>query len=281
VTFRITDVAFSVFYDEIQLQAQALKNSIIDYDDTAVNPTNALLEHAYILKEVLNVYQSFASEDQEENQTERLDKILDIMVDSAIDSCITAAHEKMKIRPVWDGQIFLLNCFTFLQEVLDAYSFTRLKQQQLENIIEDHINKLVANHHQNIMEDTGLKQITALCSERKTEPLSYRPGARAYEVQACLHQLASWLSMADIVQSPRLGRLSLQRLHTRIHHAALERLVSAYQLICEEIRHPRNKYEASATLLGSERPFGQINLLCQILGIEAASVECVTIHNPL
>lgn len=34
------------------------------------------------------------------------------------------------------------------------------------------------------------------------------------------------------------------------------------------MRKPENKYEAAATVLGSERPFGQVHLLWQIFGIQ-------------
>lgn len=53
-----------------------------------------------------------------------------------------------------------------------------------------------------------------------------------------------------------------------IHHAALERMAKAYKDICEEVRKGENKYEAASTLLGSERPFGQVHLLWQIFGLE-------------
>jgi len=53
-----------------------------------------------------------------------------------------------------------------------------------------------------------------------------------------------------------------------VHHAALERLASSYQQLCEEVKRPGNRYEAAATLLGSERPFGQIRLLWQIFGLQ-------------
>jgi conserved oligomeric Golgi complex subunit 6 len=39
-------------------------------------------------------------------------------------------------------------------------------------------------------------------------------------------------------------------------------------MICEEVKKPENKYEAASTLLGSERPFGQVHLLWQIFGLE-------------
>ena len=68
------------------------------------------------------------------------------------------------------------------------------------------------------------------------------------------------------MHSPRLASLSVRSLHTRVHQAALERLAQTYERVCEEVKRPENKYEAAATLLGSERPFGQVRLLWQIFG---------------
>ena len=69
------------------------------------------------------------------------------------------------------------------------------------------------------------------------------------------------------MHSERLAQLTTQSLHTRIHQGALERLAETYRRLCEEVRRPENRYEAAATLLGSERPFGQMHLLTQILGL--------------
>jgi conserved oligomeric Golgi complex subunit 6 len=83
-----------------------------------------------------------------------------------------------------------------------------------------------------------------------------------------LQRFSQWLSGLDVVQSPRLAQLTLQNLRTRIHHAALERLAKMYERLCEEVKKPENKYEAGSTLLGSERPFGQVRLLWQIFGLQ-------------
>lgn len=45
-------------------------------------------------------------------------------------------------------------------------------------------------------------------------------------------------------------------------------LAKMYKMICEEVKKPANRYEAASTLLGSERPFGQVHLLWQIFGLE-------------
>ena len=75
------------------------------------------------------------------------------------------------------------------------------------------------------------------------------------------------------MHSARLSLLTVQSLHTRIHQAALERLARTYERVCEEVKKAENKYEAGATLLGSERPFGQVHLLYQIFGIEEEDGE--------
>ena len=88
------------------------------------------------------------------------------------------------------------------------------------------------------------------------------------DLQRVLHQFSMWLSGSEVVHPTRLSYLTLQRYHTKIHQAALERMAHAYKVICENVRSPENKYEAAATLLGTERPFGQVHLLYQIFGLE-------------
>jgi hypothetical protein len=70
------------------------------------------------------------------------------------------------------------------------------------------------------------------------------------------------------VHSPRLAQLTVQKLHGKIHQDALAQVAKAYRMICEGVKKPENKYEAAATLLGSERPFGQVHLLWKIFGLE-------------
>ena len=70
------------------------------------------------------------------------------------------------------------------------------------------------------------------------------------------------------MHSPRLAQLTVQKLHGKIHQDALAKLAKTYRMICDEVKKPGNRYEAASTLLGSERPFGQVHLLWQIFGLE-------------
>ena len=98
--------------------------------------------------------------------------------------------------------------------------------------------------------------------------MSRNPATEPEALQTALHQFSVWLSDIGVVHSPRLARLTIQSLSNRVHHAALEKLANSYQQLCEEVKKPSNKYEAAATLLGSERPFGQVRLLWQIFGLQ-------------
>ena len=88
-----------------------------------------------------------------------------------------------------------------------------------------------------------------------------------------MRQFSLWLSGLEVVHSPRLAQLIVQKLHSQIHQEALARLAKAYRMICVEVRKPENRYEAGATLLGSERPFGQVHLLWKIFGLEGEEDE--------
>lgn len=98
--------------------------------------------------------------------------------------------------------------------------------------------------------------------------MSRIPATEPEALQAALRQFSAWLSDVGVVHSPRLAQLTTQSLNNRVHHAALEWLADSYQMLCEKVKNPSNKYEAAATLLGSERPFGQVRLLWQIFGLQ-------------
>lgn len=114
---------------------------------------------------------------------------------------------------------------------------------------------------------TRLKSFPTHASDEQ-EPLSRIPAAEPVVLQRALRRFSEWLSGLEVVQSPRLSQLTVQSLHTRVHRAALQRLASTYERLCEEVKKAENKYEAGSTLLGSERPFGQVRLLWQIFGLE-------------
>ena len=137
----------------------------------------------------------------------------------------------------------------------------------------------------NILHDTALNDAAAACKTHGTvcpsirpshfddylstqEPLSRIPATQPPQLLASLQKFSAWLSGLEVVQSPRLAHLTHQRLHSQIHHAALARLARTYGRLCDEVRKPENKYEAASTLLGTERPFGQVHLLWQIFGLE-------------
>ena len=91
---------------------------------------------------------------------------------------------------------------------------------------------------------------------------------RPADLQRMLHNFSMWLSSSEVVRSPRLSHLSVQKIHEWVHQEALRRVAKAYESLCKQIRKPENRYEAASTLLGSERPFGRVDLLYQMFCLE-------------
>jgi hypothetical protein len=87
-------------------------------------------------------------------------------------------------------------------------------------------------------------------------------------VSSALRKFDSFLSTLDVLSSPSLVLLTVPRLATLIHRSALKRIGLAYNRICDEVKNPQNKYEFATTLLGSQRPFGQMNVLWQVFGVQ-------------
>ncbi|KAJ7814128.1 oligomeric complex COG6 [Mycena olivaceomarginata] len=261
---EITDVAYKAFYDAIETQGRALLRATLDLDDPSLAPPLVILDHAQILREVMNVYESSLVGDEDPaEQTAGFQRILDVGVDPAIEFCTSNSEEKKRLRPRWDREVYVLNSLP--KSVLEPFPFTAQKLQTLQDVIDAKVVLLTEEHYKNIMVDSGIHLIAETCVNHGSEPMSRIPATLPAQLQTALRNFSLWLSGLEVVQSPRLSQLTAQRLHIKIHQAALERLARS------QVKKPENKYEAASTLLGSERPFGQVNLLWQIFGLEGDS----------
>ncbi|KAK0483339.1 oligomeric complex COG6 [Armillaria novae-zelandiae] len=267
---EITEVAYKVFFDAVEALGRSLLRVPLDNNDLSLTPPISIIEHAQVLREIMNVYQSsLIGNEDEEKLISGFEHVLDIMVDPAIEMCTNAAEAKARAVSRWDMSVFILNCLSYLLSVLEPFAFTINKQKALQATMSERVVLLTDEHYHDIMVDAGLYDVITVCDKwDRSEPLSYIPTVRPQELKSALQKFSVWLSGLEVVQSQRLSHLSVQRLHTTIHQAALERMAQGYKVICDEVRKPENKYEAASTLLGSERPFGQVHLLWQIFGLE-------------
>ncbi|KAI0077115.1 oligomeric complex COG6 [Panus rudis PR-1116 ss-1] len=300
----MTVMSYQIFFAVIETQGRSLLRISLDLDDPSLSPPFPILDHVQVLREIMQVYQSSIIEDPSpssvtsntlspptqppsaESEAEEIEaqlrresheagfrEIVDKMIDPAIEMVVSASEEKSRVRKGWDKQVFVVNTLTYLQDALEPYAFTAEKQGVLQGLIEARVMQLTEEHFASILKDTGLGEIIDAWKTRKgNEPLSHLPLSSPSKLQSALHKFSLWLTTHAIDQSPRLAHLTKQSLASRIHQAALERLVKTYKWFCEEVKKPENRYEAAATLLGSERPFGQVHLLWQIFGIEEKEV---------
>jgi len=83
-----------------------------------------VLDHAQILREVMQVYHSSLLGNEDEDQINSgFNQVLDIMVDPVIKLCVESSEEKARVRPRWDGEVFVLNCLCYLQVSMDEPLF--------------------------------------------------------------------------------------------------------------------------------------------------------------
>ncbi|KAI3612712.1 conserved oligomeric golgi complex subunit 6 [Moniliophthora roreri] len=266
----ITDIAYKSFYDAIETQCRALLRIGLENEDPSLTPPVPIIEHVQVLREIMSVYHSSLLGDEDaDDQIAGFEKVLDTMIDPAIQMCINGAQQKKAARPRWDMQVFVLNCLSYLLSSLEPFEFTQAKRKIVQSIIDERVEILTDEHYHDIMLDAGLEEIATVCQKHDdSEPLSHIPATQPSQLQAALRNFSHWLSGPEVVHSPRLSLLTVQRLHTKIHHAALARMAKAYGVICEQVRRKENRYEAASTLLGSERPFGQVGLVWQIFGLQ-------------
>ena len=103
-------------------------------------------------------------------------------------------------------------------------------------------------------------------------PLSRLPPASSQAVSSALGEFDRFLSTLDVSSSPRLGSLTVSRLASSIHSDAIHKIGLAYNRVCDAVRKPENRYEFAGTLLGSRRPFGDMRVLWQVLGIDDSEI---------
>ncbi|EFI26934.1 hypothetical protein CC1G_15335 [Coprinopsis cinerea okayama7 len=273
---EITDVSYKVFQTSIETHSQALARLPLDPDDPSLTPPHFILDHAQILKEVMNVYQSSIVDGEGEAETEEssavapsFENVLDVFIDPVVLSCISKSEEKIMLRPKWDGKVYTINCLTYFQGLLEPFSFTKTKQENLAKVIEYRVEEVIEQHFVDLMNDAGLHSVYQTCRDPPTsEPLSRLPPTQSPTLLNALHTFSLWLSSPEVTHSPRLSHLTSQKLADQIHRKALKRMVKAYEFICGCVLDEKNRYEAAATLLGRERPFGRVYLLKQIFGME-------------
>ncbi|KAI0284845.1 oligomeric complex COG6-domain-containing protein [Russula brevipes] len=145
-------------------------------------------------------------------------------------------------------------------------------ERALDALVDPAVNMCLAaaeEKYENVLHDSGLHDAVRACEQTPlNEPLAHAPACAPSALRGTLSSFAHWLASLDAVHAPRLAALTAPALHARAHRAAQRRLGHAYAALCARVREPRSRYEAAATLLGAERPFGSVAALWQIFGID-------------
>ncbi|KAG8740193.1 Golgi transport complex subunit 6, partial [Ceratobasidium sp. 414] len=280
-TSRLTEVAYTVFFDTLAAQGRSLLRFLHPAEDDLAAPI-ALRDAAQVLKEIMAVYDSSLLHDEHGGgpkpgeETQKFDIALTAMVDPMLEMCRRMAA--LRDKGEWETAIFMINCLTYVQVraltpgdgpqvtllfhkgTLQGFSFAAARAVELDQLIDEYRATLIEEHLAQMLQECGLQDLhRCVITKDSGEPLSRIPGASAPELTTALTTFDSFLSVLDPVSSPRLAflRASNARIATQIHQTTLQRVGRIYLNVVEEVRAPKNRYEAPQSLLGSRRPFGQ------------------------
>ncbi|GJJ08446.1 hypothetical protein Clacol_002664 [Clathrus columnatus] len=259
---EITDIAYKAFFDAVEAQGRSLLRFLHPPDDDLSAPL-ALRDFCQVLREIMIVYESSVLNiENPEEQRRGFKRILDTVLDPALEMCRRMADMNTKDVTGWEKSIFLVNCLDYLQSVMQPYPFTNERIEELEAILQSYVKLLSEQHCTRLLQESGLAPIL------ETMKAHDATATTTQEVTAALRAFDSFLSKLDVISSPRLELLAVPRLATLIHRTALKELGDYYGSLCAMIKDPKNKYEFASTLLGSQRPFGQMDVLWQVMGVE-------------
>ncbi|KIJ51335.1 hypothetical protein M422DRAFT_26752 [Sphaerobolus stellatus SS14] len=267
---ELTDLGNKVFFDAIEAQGRSLMR-FLHPPDVDLSAPLALRDSCQVLREIMTVYDSsvLSDESNPEEQRRGFKQILDAAVDPALEMCRRMADLNTKDTTGWERNVFLINCLDYLQTVMQPFTFTNERIEELEVLLQGHVKILTEEHYNRLLLESGLQPITQVIENKEGDtPLAHHSPASSQYLASALRLFDAFLSSLDVLSSPRLSLLTVPRLATLIHRSALKRLGQAYGRICEEVKAPKNKYEFASTLLGSQRPFGQMNVLWQVLGVQ-------------
>ncbi|TFY57091.1 hypothetical protein EVJ58_g7236 [Rhodofomes roseus] len=267
---EMTDMAFEVFFDSVDSQGRSLLRVPPDLDDTSLTPHLIILDHAQVLREIMVVYDSSLLGDETEEQLAAgFRDILDKMVDPAIETCLTSSEEKRKHRPTWDKSVFVLNTLAYLQGVIEPFRFTAEKQGVIQGLIETKVLQLTEEHYRNLLKEAGLHDVVAAIEGRQPSepPVAHPSGSDLTAADSA----ARVLSLAVRTGCRRVAAVVATDTADSGVTGASSGIAALGGGVSAHLRggaRPENRYEAAATLLGSERPFGQVHLLWQIFGLQ-------------
>ncbi|KAF8239985.1 hypothetical protein L208DRAFT_1374451 [Tricholoma matsutake] len=164
-----------------------INDSFRDLNDHSLNPPLAMLDHAQILHNIRTVYQSSLISEDNTEQVASFEKILYIMVDPAVKMCATTSKEKKWVWARWDQALYILNCLSYLQNILEPFDFTCGKHQKVQKTPPTKDTDTRYLQFTNIMVDTGISLVAETCNTRRmNEPLSHIPLTQPTELQAAL-----------------------------------------------------------------------------------------------
>lgn len=227
-----------------------------------LSPPTAVKETIQDLKGIMTSYDSsFVAPEERESDFGR---ILNAVIDPLLQMCEVGAESVDKA----EQSVYMLNVLQYIQASIRMFGFTQPRVNTLEGQIESHVATVTAIRYDELLVQSGLKEIIEAMDTKGDMPLSRVPAASQGAITSALsRQFEEFLSssidhimsVSDRRREPTsttadnsirsLSHLSDPRTLLRIQQGAAKMFVETYGRLSEAIRDPMNKYEFANTIL--------------------------------
>lgn len=217
--------------------------------DVAVAPAD--LSPPEFLDEALQMLKVLAkSYDTSVAATEDNGQGFQTVLSESLDPFLSGCENLQKTMQQPHSSIFAINCLAAAKEVLSLYAFAKDRTAEMDEVVEEHIEKLIGYQHQYLVHESGLVALLEALSAitESDESIKSIPELEAFkpdELVAASQQLDEFLPSALIDASENLKRLRNRSMIQDITEEAAAKF-------CEDFEFVENKILAADDLTYDE-----------------------------
>jgi len=220
------------FLDMWEGQAQRLRQGLAGVYVSDLSAPAFVIESVRTLSEVLSIYES-ALVPTEEREVDFLP-----ILSAAFDPLLNHCQQVASAMDAADGQVFLVNCVSAMQEPLRKHDFTAQRVAMYASVLDEQIELLVEGQAAGVLTKMGLaERLQALRSKDPGVPLTSMAEFHSVSLSATLRSFYNALfTLGGALALPLLERITNRSLRSEARSGVNRQIASAYDELYDGIK---------------------------------------------
>jgi hypothetical protein len=220
------------FLDMWEGQAQKLRQGLSGVYVSDLSAPAFVVESVRTLTEVLSIYES-ALVPTEEREVDFLP-----ILSAAFDPLLNHCQQVASAMDAADGQVFLVNCVSAMEEPLRKHDFTAQRVAMYASVLDEQIELLVEGQAAGVLAKMGLaERLEALRSKDPGVPLASVAEFHTVSLSATLRSFYNALfTLGGALALPLLERITNRSRRSEARSGVNRQIASAYEELYEGIK---------------------------------------------